>query len=134
MAPQPKPPNQRRRRNAGQAQWKQLPAEGRTESAPDLPGDEWLSSTIDWWMTIWSSPMAVAWEKADEDSLIRLARMRDEFHRDSLPVSAYGAMQALEDRFGLSPKSRRALQWEIAKGEVVSMPEPNKRRLRAVEG
>ena len=132
MPPQPKPPGQRRRRNAGQAQWKALPAEGRTEAAPDLPGDDWLASTIDWWMTIWASPMATVWEDADEDSLIRLAKMRDEFHRDNLPVSAYGAMQALEDRFGLSPKSRRALQWEITKGEVVKMPEPAKRRLRAV--
>lgn len=135
MAPTPKPPGQRRRRNAGQAQWKQLPAGGRPDPAPDLPGDEWLSTTIDWWMTIWSSPMATAWEDADQDSLIRLARMRDDFHRDQLPVSAYGAMQALEDRFGLSPKSRRALQWEIARGEVVQMPTAQpKRRLKAVEG
>lgn len=135
MAPQPKPPGQRRRRNAGQPQWKQLPAEGRAEAAPDLPGDDWLPTTIDWWMTIWSSPMATAWEPADVDSLIRLARLRDDFHRDQLSVSAYGAMQALEDRFGLSPKSRRALQWEITKGQVVPMPEQTqKRRLRAVEG
>jgi hypothetical protein len=134
MAPKPKPPNQRRRRNAGQAQWKELPAEGRAESAPDLPGDEWLPSTIDWWMTIWASPMATVWEKADEDSLIRLAKMRDDFHREELPVSAFGAMQALEDRFGLSPKARRALQWEISKAEVVQMPTPAGRKLRAVEG
>lgn len=135
MAPTPKPPNQRRRRNAGQAQWQTLPAEGRSDPAPDLPGDEWLPSTIDWWMTIWASPMATVWLPADHDSLIRLARMRDEFHRGELPVSAFGAMQALEDRFGLSPKSRRALQWEVAKGEVLDMPQAApKRRLRAVEG
>ena len=134
MAPKPKPPGQRRRRNSGQAQWRELPAEGNSSSPPDLPGDDWLASTIDWWMTIWASPMATAWEPADTDSLIRLAKMRDDFHRDLLPVSAFGALQALEDRFGLSPKSRRALQWEITKGEVVKMPEPQKgRKLRAVE-
>lgn len=135
MAPQPKPPGQRRRRNAGQSQWKTLPAEGNSAPAPDLPGDEWLPSTIDWWMTIWASPMATAWVEADVDSLVRLARMRDDFHRDQLSVSAFGSMQALEDRFGLSPKSRRALQWEISKGEVVDMPRsPGERKLRAVEG
>jgi hypothetical protein len=80
--------------------------------------------------------MATVWEPADEDSLIRLAVMRDEFHKGDLPVSAFSSMQALEDRFGLSPKARRALQWEITKGEVVEMPTKAsaKRTLRAVEG
>ena len=134
MPAQPKPPGQRRRRNVGQAQWHELPASGRRDPAPELPGEDWLPSTLEWWATIWASPMATAWVPADEDSLIRLAKMRDEFHRGDLPVSAFGAMQALEDRFGLSPKSRRALQWEIAKGEVVEMPERSqKRRLRAIE-
>lgn len=102
---------------------------------PELPGEEWLESTIAWWSTIWTSPMATAWVEADVDSIIRLARMRDDFHRGELPVSAFGAMQALEDRFGLSPKSRRALQWEIAKGDVVvDLPQGKReRKLRAVE-
>jgi len=101
---------------------------------PELPGEDWLESTIEWWKTIWTSPMATAWEDADVDSIIRLARMRDDFHRGELPVSAFSAMQALEDRFGLSPKSRRGLQWEIGKGEVVDMPKPKReRKLRAVE-
>lgn len=134
MPTSPKPKGQRRRRNAGQAQWKQLPPEGRTDPAPDLPGDEWLASTIDWWMTIWASPMATIWIESDVDSLIRLARMRDDFHRGELPVSAFAAVQALEDRFGLSPKSRRNLQWEISKAEVVEMPKRGERKLRAVEG
>jgi hypothetical protein len=136
MAPQPKPPGQRRRRNAGQSQWKTLPAEGRRrDDMPELPGEDWLESTIEWWNTLWTSPMATAWEDADVDSIVRLARMRDDFHRGELPVSAFGAMQALEDRFGLSPKSRRSLQWEIAKGEVVDMPQgKQERKLRAVEG
>ena len=134
MAPTPKPPNQRRRRNAGQAQWKTLPAEGRVAPAPDHPGDDWLANTIDRWMNIWASPMATVWLESDIDALIRLARFRDDFHRDQLPASAFGAMQALEDRFGLSPKSRRALQWEVAQGEVVEMPTAPRRRLKAVEG
>jgi hypothetical protein len=102
-----------------------------------LPGGDevWLVSSREWWRTIWASPMATAWVDADVDSLIRLARMRDDFYRGELPVSAFSAMQALEDRFGLSPKARRALQWEIAKtdGDVVPISKPAGRRLRAVE-
>ena len=134
MPATPKPPGQRRRRNAGQAQWKQLPASGRKGKTPALPGDDWLESTHEWWATIWASPMATAWEDADRDALIRLARLRDDFHRGELPVSALSALQQLEDHFGLSPKARRALQWEIAKADVVDLPKRvESRRLRAIE-
>ena len=78
--------------------------------------------------------MATIWEPADVDSLIRLARLRDDFTRGELPVSALSALQQLEDHFGLSPKARRMLQWEITKGEEEKKREPSgKRHLRAVE-
>lgn len=123
-APLPKPPSQRRRRNAGQPQWRQLPADGRQGRAPGLPVKKpaWLKSTRDWWQTIWSSPMAVAWEPADVESLVRLARLKDEFDRGEAPTSVLAAMQQLEDRFGLSPKARRALQWEVAKAAEEERP------------
>jgi hypothetical protein len=59
--------------------------------------------------------MATAWLDADVDSLVRLAALKDDFARGTAPATALPAMQQLEDRFGLSPKARRALQWEIAK-------------------
>ena len=131
----PKPPGQRRRRNAGQAQWRELPPEGRRGDPPTLPGDGWLDSTVVWWREIWTSPMATVWEPADVDGLVRLAQLRDQQHRGDLPVSALSAMQNLEDRFGLNPKARRMLQWEIKQGEVVDMHKrgPAQRKLRAVE-
>jgi hypothetical protein len=82
--------------------------------APALPKREWLPATTAWWQTIWASPMAVAWLDADVDALTRLAILRDDFARGDAPAIALGAMQQLEDRFGLSPKARRALQWEVA--------------------
>jgi hypothetical protein len=130
----PKPPGTRRRRNAGQSQWKQLPAAGRDGTPPDLPDGDWLPGTLEWWATIWSSPMATIWEPADLDGLFRLAHLRDEQHRGDLPYSALGAMQALEDHYGLNPKARRMLQWEISKGEVHDMPDRKQpRKLRAIE-
>ena len=80
--------------------------------------------------------MATMWEDADVDGLVRLAQLRDEFHRGDLPTGALGAVQALEDRYGLNPRSRRMLQWEITRGEVadISSARPKARKLRAVEG
>lgn len=132
MPAQPKPPGQRRRRNAGQSQWRQLPAEGRSGAAPDLPDLDWLDETREWWETIWASPMATAWQPADVDALVRLARMRDADARGEGSTTALAQITALEDRFGLSPKARRALQWEISQADNVERLEPAKRRLRAV--
>jgi hypothetical protein len=134
MPPTPKPPSQRRRRNAGQAQWRELPAEGRRGSAPELPGEGWLPSTVSWWQTIWRSPMATAWLPADVDALERLVQLRDQQYRGDLPISGLAAMQALEDRFGLNPKARRTLQWEIARGAIIDHPTRlTERQLRAVD-
>ncbi len=129
MAPLPKPKGQRVKRGP-QAQWKELPADGSKVAAPKLPDRKpvWLKSTREWWQTIWESPMATVWLPADVDSLVRLASLKDDFVRGEAPTSALGAMQQLEDRFGLSPKARRALQWEISRavevGPVVELVKP----------
>ena len=127
MAPTPKPPGQRVRRNAAQPQWRTLPREGRQGDAPDLPDREWLPSTLEWWRQVWASPMAVAYEEADVESLVRLARLKDDFDKGDIGTSALPAMQQLEDRFGLSPKARRALQWEVAQAEEAA-PKPRRSR------
>lgn len=124
MAPLPKPKDQRRRRNVSQAQWNELPADGRKGKAPALPTRKggWQAATRSWWSTIWASPMATAWLDADVDGLVRLAMLKDDFARGVAPATALPAMQALEDRFGLSPKARRALQWEVARTQVEDRP------------
>lgn len=133
MPAQPKPPGQRRRRNAGQSQWRQLPAEGRSGDAPELPDLDWMDETRVWWETIWASPMATVWMDADVEPLVRLARLRDADARGEGSVAALAQITALEDRFGLSPKARRALQWEVSQSDNVAvLPQGGKRKLRAV--
>lgn len=126
MAPLPKPPEQRVRRNVGQASWRQLPAVRPFSVPPSLPPKKpaWLKSTRDWWRVLWASPMAAAYLEADVDALVRLARLKDDEARGALPPSALGAMQQLEDRFGLSPKARRALQWEIQQAAPAASNRP----------
>lgn len=126
MAPLPKPKGQRTRRNAGQSQWQMLAAES-SVVAPGLPakGSGWLPATSEWWDTIWASPMASAWLDADVDGLVRLAWLKDDFARGDAPATALPAMQQLEDRFGLSPKARRALQWEVSREQVASDERPS---------
>ena len=94
--------------------------------------------------------MATAFTEADVLPLTRLVLLinerarydRGEFvheREDGLSIEyaefkGDAEIRQLEDRFGLSPKARRALQWEISKGEGKEKRQPSGRRhLRAVE-
>jgi hypothetical protein len=117
MAGQTKPPGQRVRRNIAE-QWRKLDGEGR-EAPPlnRLPGRRrWLEQTRDWWADLWASPMALAYLVADEGGLQRLAKLKDKENRGELGATEMVAMLSLEDRYGLNPKARRALQWEVSQG------------------
>lgn len=118
MPPTPKPPGQRRRRNAEQPQWRALPVEGRVGRAPALPRKRpaWLKLTRSWWESIWASPMATAWLPSDVPTLVRLARIVEADNRGEASTAALSEARQLEDRFGLSPMARRRLQWEVARG------------------
>jgi len=58
-----------------------------------------------------------------------MALLWDEIARGNTGGGRLNAVQNLEDRFGISPKGRRQLQWEIRQAEVVEMP--NARHLAA---
>lgn len=161
MGATPKPPGQRRRRNAGQSQWQQLPAEGREGEIPEPRTERKLGSIAAlYWETLWASPMAVTFTDADIQALTRLAVLVDDRARSEsgdelieIVESNYGdssevevvigkfagdaEIRQLEDRYGISPLARRRLQWEIARGQVVDMPARQpasaRRKLKAVE-
>jgi hypothetical protein len=159
MPATPKPPGARRRRNAGQSQWQELPAEGRKGEIPEPRTQRKLGEVAErYWDTLWTSPMAVTFTDADIQPLTRLAVLVDDRDRSEsgeglieIIESAYtegevevvvgrfvgdGEIRQLEDRYGISPLARRRLQWEIKQGDVVEMPTRkagSDRKLRAVE-
>jgi hypothetical protein len=83
---------------------------------------------------IWRSPMAVEWIKADEDTLLRIAFMREAESRGQANATLRAEIRQLEALFGLSPMARRKLGWEIGPdGGANVQPDSNIRRLRAVD-
>lgn len=68
------------------------------------------------------------------DGLVRLAELKDLFARGEAPAVALAAMQQLEDRYGLNPKSRQQMLWQIPRDEPAApAPVAEVRRLRAVD-
>lgn len=130
--PPPKPPGQRRRRN--KAPKPVTLAKSPPKRAPKLPKRGLLRETVEWWETVWASPMAAVWLEADVPTLARLAGLVDRLHQGESSSRLLAEIRALEDRFGLSPLARRRLQWELEQAEPEKRPagEDQERWLRAV--
>jgi hypothetical protein len=89
------------------------------EAAPatrvPLPDGEWRRETTSWWSTIWDSPMAAEWVDADVPGLVALARLVDAYWGAdiSLAPKIHAEIRMSQREFGLTPFSRRQLQWEV---------------------
>jgi hypothetical protein len=82
-----------------------------------------------WWDVVWASPMAQEeWIDADVPNLMLLVALVDEFWRTGESKLASEVRMASRE-FGISPMSRRALQWEIKRLEAAApKPAPPKPR------
>lgn len=123
MAPQPKHPSARARRNKTST----IAVLRAVENAriPDPPKhQDWHPLALDWWCSAWTSPMRQEWTESDEHGIIRMLALQHAYwtHFDS---GEYRGLSSLENSFnasarmyGLSPMARRSLQWQIEQGEA----------------
>lgn len=125
--PAPKPGALRQRRNST-ATKATLPttAAARSQRVPELPAsdaeDGWHPMVLEWWESVWRSPMAGEFLDADMRGglylLADLYQVRWTVRDDPRALAAAAAEIRLQEvRFGLSPIDRRRLQWEVEKGE-----------------
>ena len=106
--PIPKPAEERVRRNKPPEKTSLEPRRG---PAPDLGFVDASESTVEWWATVWASPMASAWLPSDVPVLRRLAVLLEAVMVEP-KMGLLQEIRHLEDRFGLSPLARTRLQWE----------------------
>lgn len=124
--PPPKPAALRQRRNKTSTR-AQLPTEAEAAGfeVPELherdDGEAWHPNVLEWWESIWRSPMAR--EFLDADMRGGLYLLADLHQVRWTTTSRTGLLEAAREirlqevRFGLSPIDRRRLQWEVARGE-----------------
>lgn len=134
--PVPKPASQRRRRNVSTTARTLRPVSGEVE-IPKLPTRridgrpaKWRAETLDWWQRLWHSPMAPEFDDSDLDGLRELALLIDKFWREQT-VDLAREVRLQRAEFGLSPISRRRLQWEIDRGEEAAQRTAERRSPKA---
>lgn len=132
--PMPKPPALRQRRNKSSTRAMLIGETPRLRAPrlPDLPeGEEWHPMAREFWKTIWASPVHLEFLRADEPALFRLVALVHAFW-------TYGKLEVakeirlLEREFGLTPLSRRRLEWTVAQAEEAKDRHEQKRIKRAV--
>jgi hypothetical protein len=130
MAPSPKQPGARVRRNKDQSQWRTLSAA--KPFKPPVAPRQWSPQTKRWWKLIWDSPMAALWIESDVPNLIALGDLME------LPKKSaehYAEIRQMRAHYGLTPASRKSLMWHIspADEEDAETAKPARvRHLRAV--
>jgi hypothetical protein len=126
--PAPKPPGQRRRRNApARGDWIVLPETDSARPVPSLvrlaPEVSWTGATKRWWKAIWRTPMSTQWGDGDYPVLVELAYLRQLFMPSVMTDESGGKVfvqgdarlapevRHRSDAFGLTPKGRQERRW-----------------------
>lgn len=132
--PLPKDPKIRQRTNRS-ASRALLPAElSPLEATPRLPKcpDErgWHRMARRWWSDVWTSPMHFEYLRGDRPGLELLAALVNDFWwTGSLAVAK--EIRLREREFGLTPLSRRRLEWSVAQAEEAKDRHEHRRISRA---
>lgn len=86
-----------------------------TEDGERIPVD-WHDQTVAWWNDVWTSPMANEWDASDIHNVFVIALLYDDIWsagtaRERKDALAEYRLQRAD--LGLSPYSRRRLEWTI---------------------
>jgi hypothetical protein len=117
--PAPKPAAVRARRNKKSTKTKL--SSDRKARAPEL------TATIDWhplaraeWRRIWASPMAQEFGDVERDGLLKLVILVNDFYAAETPrerKELASEIRLQRADFGLTPRARAGLQWEIERAD-----------------
>ena len=144
--PMPKPAAIRQRRNKAATRALMLVEEQPRLRAPSLPkltktrkvkGElvetvmEWHPMARQFWTAVWASPMHHEFLRADEPALFRLVLLVHQFWSKGGSLAMAAEIRMLEREFGLTPLSRRRLEWTVAQAEEAKDRHEEKRIKRA---
>lgn len=77
--------------------------------------EPWHERTKAFWEDVWSSPMVAEFAQADVHALFMLALLVDRFWWSGGDLDVAKEVRLQSEKFGLTPLSRRSLQWRLPK-------------------
>ncbi len=142
--PESKPPGLRQRRNKTSTramlssvvdhkvppmpdaeEWLRLPPAEMAAAMAAGWKPRWAKPVVDWWENLWQSPMSNEFLPSDIGQLYLACYYLELSLDPTLKVPARLAAARQHEmcvkQFGLSPMSRRSLQWEVARADSATM-------------
>lgn len=103
----------------------------------------WSARTRAGWKAWWSDPASTQWSESDQELVLHLADVFEEWIRTGT-ASFAAEVRQLRDHLGLTPKGRQDRRWKIITADVLPFEQPDggatppapaskRRRLRAVD-
>lgn len=140
--PAPDPTALRRDRKSDQAGWTTLPAEGRTDPAPDFPAPNQTAREAELWTKMWATPQAVLWERAGSFEYVAMfVRLLAEAEVEKASAENRKTVRMMYADLYLTPDSLSRARFRIATDEVeekrekkVAAPKSARDRLTVVDG
>lgn len=100
------------------ANW--APPQGPAEETEPGFEPEWRQPVIDWWDSIWSSPMASEFVESDVYGLymgcVYLQESLNPYLKVADRIKNAQAWEKVVKDFGLQPSARESLRWQVAQG------------------
>jgi hypothetical protein len=123
--PAPKPPGTSRR-DPDAASWTTFDEAASPTDIPAWPGKfDPDPLAKEYWDAIWTSPMGRAFLPVDVMQIARICRLHALDMIGALRVTGQAELRMLEDAFGISPKARRTLRWDIERAAGPGAAAPN---------
>lgn len=118
----PKDPKTRQRRNLRST----AAVVSASPAVRPAPVESWHANTKTWWTVIWASPISDEWVDADVPGLVALAQLVDDFWTADASERGrrHAEVRMASMQFGLTPMSRRQLQWEVRRVEAATTAKP----------
>lgn len=137
--PLPKPAHMRQRRNVSPSKTTLEVTDDQRLKFFDLPvevafEDDVHHLTIDWWARLWESPQVGEFLQGDLGSLLRLASLIDQWWCTK-KLAIAREVRVLEREFGLTPLSRRRLEWTVSQvtDQSIKVQDKIERRATSVD-
>jgi hypothetical protein len=131
----PKDPKIRQRRNKSSSRALLRVEVSPFIRAPHFPkcSDQrgWHDMARRWWHEVWTSPMHFEFVRGDLPSLFRLVVLVNSFWWDG-KLDVAKEIRLMEREFGLTPLSRRRLEWSVAQAEEAKDRHEHKRSKRGL--
>jgi len=119
--PAPKPPEERRRRNAPEGgEWKAAPGQGWQHGAIPKPPSGLLKVTKDAWDIWMRSWFAAFWTPEDLPGLRVIAKLYDQVERGEYQRA--GELRLQMTAYGMNPEGQQKRRWKRPEQPVESQP------------